>query len=101
MRSSSEAEPRLRCVRPPSEAGPRSRGRPAHERDGTSFEGATNPRARRRFASAASCPSSEAEFCPRVAGPTVWWAVGAIRAVGLRVYLACVLGSFAFCFLRK
>jgi hypothetical protein len=41
------------------------------------------------------CPSSEAEFHPRVAGPTVLvgrWAV---------IYLTRVLGSFVFCFLRK
>jgi hypothetical protein len=53
---------------------------------------------RQRFASAVSCPSSEAELCPRVTGPTVWWAVGATWAVGPRVYLTRVLGSFAFCF---
>jgi hypothetical protein len=44
------------------------------------------------------CPSSEAEFRPRVAGPTVWWAVGATEAVS---YLKRALGLFAFCFLRK
>jgi hypothetical protein len=41
------------------------------------------------------CPSSEAEFCPRVAGPTILvgcWAV---------IYLMCVLGSFVFCFFAK
>jgi hypothetical protein len=57
--------------RPSSKAGPHLRGRPALERGGTSPEGATGPRARRRFTSAVSCPSSEAEFQPRVAGPTV------------------------------
>jgi hypothetical protein len=77
MRSSSEAD-----VQPPSEVEPHSRGRLALERDGTSPEGATSPRARRRFASVVSCPSSEAEFRPRVARPTVWWAVGATWAVG-------------------
>jgi hypothetical protein len=44
------------------------------------------------------CPSSEAEFRPRVAGPTVWWAVAATGAVS---YLKRVLGSFAFCFFAK
>jgi hypothetical protein len=69
-------------MRSSSEVEPRSRGRLAPERGGTSPEGATNPRAIRRFASVVSCPSSKAEFCPRVVGPTVWWAVGAIGAVG-------------------
>jgi hypothetical protein len=59
-------------VRPSSEAEPHPRGRPALKRGRTSPEGATGPRARRKFASAVSCPSSEAEFRPRVAGPTVW-----------------------------
>jgi hypothetical protein len=88
-------------VRPLSEAEPHLRGRPALERGGTSPEGATgprarrnltrggvqppSPRARREFASAVSCPSSEAEFRPRVAGPTVWWAAGTTKAVGLAV----------------
>jgi hypothetical protein len=90
-------------VRSSSEAEPRSRGRSALDRDGTSLEGvsstrarrnparggrpnparggaslerATNPRAKRSFTSAAPCPSSEAEFRPRVARSSVWWAVG-------------------------
>jgi hypothetical protein len=67
---------RSRCVggepvRASSEAEPHPRGRPAIERGGTSPEGATSPRARRRRASVALCPSSEAEFHPRVAGPTI------------------------------
>jgi hypothetical protein len=69
-------------MRPSSEAEPHSSGCPALERGGTSPEGAPSPRARRKFASAVSYPSSEAEFRPRVAGPTVWWATGATRAVG-------------------
>jgi hypothetical protein len=72
-------------VRPSSEAEPHLRGRPTLERGGTSPEGAPSPRARRKLASAVSCPSSEAEFRPRVAGPTVCWAAGATRAVGLAV----------------
>jgi hypothetical protein len=68
--------------RPSSEAGPRARQRPALERGGTSPKGATVPRARRRFTSVVSCPSSEAKFRPRVAGPTVWRAAGATRAMG-------------------
>jgi hypothetical protein len=63
-------------MRASSEAEPRSRGRPAPERDGTSPEGATSPRARRRFANAAPCPSSEVGFRSRVARLTVWWVVG-------------------------
>jgi hypothetical protein len=54
-----------------SEAGPHPSGRPSLERGGTSPEGATGPRARWRFTSVVSCPSSEVEFRPRVAGPTV------------------------------
>jgi hypothetical protein len=54
-----------------SEAEPHPRGRPTLERGGTSPEEATDPRARRRFASAVPRPLNEAEFRPRVAGPTV------------------------------
>jgi hypothetical protein len=55
--------------RPALERGrPHPRGRPALERGGISPEGATDPRARRSFASAALHPSSEAEFRPRVPG---------------------------------
>jgi hypothetical protein len=69
-------------MRSSREAETRSRGRPALERGGTPPEGVTSPRARRRFASAAPRPSSEVEFRPRVARPTVWWAVGATWAMG-------------------
>jgi hypothetical protein len=69
-------------VRPSSEAEPHPGGRPALERRGTSPQGATGPRASRKFASAVMWHSSEAEFRPRVAGPTVRWAAGATRAVG-------------------
>jgi hypothetical protein len=54
-----------------SEAEPHPRGRPTLERGGTSPEEATDPRARRRFGSAVPRPLNEAEFRPRVAGPTV------------------------------
>jgi hypothetical protein len=47
------------------------RAREILERGGASPEGATGSQARRRFAGAVSRPSSEAEFRPRVAGPTV------------------------------
>jgi hypothetical protein len=87
--------------RPSSKVEPRSRRRPALERGGTLPEGATVPRARRRFANVVPRPSSEVEFCPRVAGPTVWWAIGTTWVVGPWVYLTHVLGSFAFCFLAK
>jgi hypothetical protein len=63
-------------VQPPSEAKYRLRGRPTLERGGALPEGATGPRVRRRRTGAAPYPSSEAEFRPRVAKPTVWWAVG-------------------------
>jgi hypothetical protein len=63
-------------VQPSSEAEFRSRGRPTLEPDGTSLEVATGPRARRGCTGAAPCPSSGAEFRPRVARPIVWWAVG-------------------------
>jgi hypothetical protein len=55
-------------VRASSEAKPHPRGRLALERGGASPEGASSPRARRSFVSAVLCPSSEAEFRPRVAG---------------------------------
>jgi hypothetical protein len=55
-------------ARASSEAEPHMRGRPALERGGTSPEGVSSPRARRSFVSAVSCPLSEAEFHPRVAG---------------------------------
>jgi hypothetical protein len=50
-----------------SEAETRPRGRSALERGGTSPVGASSPRARRGFVSAALCPSSEAEFRSRAA----------------------------------
>jgi hypothetical protein len=53
-----------------------ARGAPALERGGTSSEGATGPRARRSFTSAASPPSSEAELRPRVSRTPGWRAVG-------------------------
>jgi hypothetical protein len=62
-------------VQPPSETESRSRGRTTLKRDGTLPEGATGPRARRSCTSAASYPSSGAEFRSRVARPIVWWAV--------------------------
>jgi hypothetical protein len=58
-------------VRASSEAESHPRGRPALERGGNSPEGATNLRAMRELVSAPLCPSSEAEFRPRVAGLTV------------------------------
>jgi hypothetical protein len=82
VRTTSEAESHPRGDWPSSKAEPHPRGRLALERGGTSPEGATSPRARRRFASAVLCPSSVAEFRSRVVGPTVWWAAGATRAAG-------------------
>jgi hypothetical protein len=68
-RLSIEEEPRVRGgVQPPSEAESRSRGRPTLERDGTSLEGASSPRARWSCTGAAPYPSSGAEFRPRVPG---------------------------------
>jgi hypothetical protein len=83
-------------VQPPSEAEFRSRGRPTLERDRTSLEGATDPRARRNCTGATSYPSSGAEFRPKVAGPVV------CRAVGPWVYfvrvfrLVCVYFFYEF-----
>jgi hypothetical protein len=102
-------------VQPPSEAEPYPRGRSVLdrggissegrltlERGGTSLEEESGPQAIRKSTNGVSCPSSEAEFCSRVAGPSAWWAVGATRAVGPGVepwvYLKHVLGSFVFCF---
>jgi hypothetical protein len=90
---------------PSSEAGPHPRGRPALERGGTSPEGATSPRARRKSTGAVPRPSSEAEFCPRVAGLTVLVGRWDHQCCGPScyavVYFKRVLGSFVFCFLRK
>jgi hypothetical protein len=83
-----------RPVIPSSETKTGSRARSALECGGTSPEGATGPRSRRSCTGAAPCPSSEAEFRPRVARPIVWWAVGPW------VYLACVLRLVCVCFLR-
>jgi hypothetical protein len=69
-------------MRSSSKAESHTRGCPAPERGETSPEGATGPRARRKFASAGLSSPSEAEFRPRVAGLTVWWAAGATRAGG-------------------
>jgi hypothetical protein len=78
-------------------SGEQVRGWPALERGGTSPEGATGPRARQKFASAVPCPSSEAEFRPRVVGPTVWWAAGATRGPWARS-LGCELSYVCFRF---
>jgi hypothetical protein len=48
-------------VRSSSEAEPRSRGRSALDRDGTSLEGASSTRARRNLTQGDDQPSSEAE----------------------------------------
>jgi hypothetical protein len=119
VRPSSEAEPRSRgCPAPErggalpgggdrssSEAGSHPRGRPTLERGGISLEGSSNPRAGRKSASGAPCPSSETEFYLRVAELSAWWAAGATRAVGPVigpwVYLKRVLSSFAFCFCER
>jgi hypothetical protein len=45
-----------------SETETHSRGRSALDRDGTSLEGATGPRARRNLTRGGDQPSSEAEF---------------------------------------
>jgi hypothetical protein len=52
------------------------------ERGGVSPEGASSHRARRSFGSTARGPSSEAEFFPRGARPTAWWAAEVARAMG-------------------
>jgi hypothetical protein len=51
-------------VRSSSETEPHSRGRSALDRDGTSLEGASSPRARRSPARGGDRPSSEAEPHP-------------------------------------
>jgi hypothetical protein len=52
-------------MRSSSEAEPRSRERSALDRDGTSLEGASSPRARRNPARGGVQPPSEAEPPPR------------------------------------
>jgi hypothetical protein len=52
-------------ARSSSETVPRSRGRSTLDRDGTSLEGASSPRARRSPARGGDRPSSEAEPYPR------------------------------------
>jgi hypothetical protein len=74
--SSTETETRSRGRSALDRDGTSLEGRPALERGGTSPEGATGPLARRSFTSAASPPSSEAEFRPRVSRPPGWRAVG-------------------------
>jgi hypothetical protein len=92
-------------VRPSSEAESHPRGRPALERGETSPEGAIGPRARRNLTRGGDQPSSEAEFRPRVAGPTAlvgrWGHQGHGPGCWAVMYLKRVLGSFVFCFLRK
>jgi hypothetical protein len=108
VRSSSETEPRsrgrlaldqdgtpLEGVSSPRARRNPARGAPNPGRGEASPEGATGPRARRSFTSAAPCPSSEAEFRPRVAGPIVCWAVGPW------VYLTRVLRFVCVCFLQR
>jgi hypothetical protein len=108
VRSSSEAEPRSRVHSALDRDGtslegvsstrarrnPARGGSPNPTRGGASLEGATSPRAKQSFISAAPCPSSKAEFRPRVARPTIGgpWAHGII----FRVFL----GSFAFVFTK-
>jgi hypothetical protein len=55
-------------VRASSEAETRSRGRLAPELGGALLEGTSGPRARWSSVSVGSCPSSEEESRPRVAG---------------------------------
>jgi hypothetical protein len=70
-------------------------GRPTLERGGVSPKGAAGPQARRNF-SAVLCPSSGAEFRPRVAGPTVlvgyWGHQGRGPVHWAVIYLERVLG---------
>jgi hypothetical protein len=81
------------------------RARETLERGGVSPEGATSPRARRNLTRGGDQPSSEAEFRPRVAGPTTlvgrWGHQGHGTGHWAMMYLKCALGSFVFCFLRK
>jgi hypothetical protein len=81
-------------AQPSSEAEPRSRGRPAPERSGTSPEGAIGLRARRGFTSAAPTPrakrSSARGWLGRLSGGP--WARGFILCV--------LLGSFEFVFYK-
>jgi hypothetical protein len=55
----------------PERGGVPREGHPTLERDGTSLEGATDPRARRICTGAVPYPLSGAEFRPRVVGPIV------------------------------
>jgi hypothetical protein len=93
--SRSRQDPARRGIQPPERGGIPLEGRPAPKRGRASPEGATGPRARRSFTSEAPCPSSEAEFGPRLVGPIVWWAVGPW------VYLTRVFRFVCVCFLRR
>jgi hypothetical protein len=85
--------PRARRASPEGASSPRARQ--------NLTRGVTDPRARRSFVSAVLRPSSEAEFRPRVPGPTVlvdrWGHQGrdyVVHILGLRICLC-------LCFLRK
>jgi hypothetical protein len=77
-----------------SEAEPHPRGRSALERGGTLAEGASSPRARWKLASAALCPSSQAEFRPSVAGPAVLVGRWGHQGRGPRRWAMIVLSVF-------
>jgi hypothetical protein len=101
--------------------GVRPRGRPAlkqgrvspegHlalERGEVSPEGSSSPRARRSFGGTALCPSSEAEFRPRGAGPIILVGRGGCQGRGPlspgRDCVGCNLqfvNLFVFHYLRK
>jgi hypothetical protein len=68
---------------PSSEAEIRPRGCQALERGVDSPEGASSPRARRRFHGAALGPRARRRFARGVPRLAIWWAVEAFRAVGL------------------
>jgi hypothetical protein len=95
VRGAIETESRSRGRPAPERGGIPLEGRPALERGGTSSEGATGLGVRRSFTSAASPPSSEAEFCPRVSRPPAW------RAVGPCVYFTRVVRFVCVCFFTK
>jgi hypothetical protein len=76
---------------PSSEAETRLRGRPALEQGGDSPEGASDPRARRRFRGTAPGPRARRKFARGAPRLTTRWAVEVIWAMGSSLHQAVIM----------